>query len=48
MAELRFKGSVWCNLDIALDNLNRLYGTALEGLGITAVEAYILRARMVK
>lgn len=44
MAELRFGGSVWCNVDIALRNLDRLYQTAFEALEIDVPGAYILRA----
>jgi DNA-binding MarR family transcriptional regulator len=44
MADLRFGGSAWCNLDIALRNLDRLYETAFEELGVLPIEAYVLRA----
>jgi DNA-binding MarR family transcriptional regulator len=42
--ELRFKGSLWCNLDIALRNLDQIYGQVVEPLGLTVIEWYILRA----
>lgn len=41
---LRFNGSVWCNLDIALRNLDQLFGRAIQPLGLTIIEWYILRA----
>jgi DNA-binding MarR family transcriptional regulator len=42
--ELRFNGSLWCNLDIALRNLDQIYGQAVEPMGLTVIEWYILRA----
>lgn len=42
--QLRFGGSVWCNLDIALRNLDQLFGRAVQPLGLTIIEWYILRA----
>lgn len=42
--ELRFNGSLWCNLDIALRNLDQIYGQVVEPLGLTVIEWYILRA----
>jgi len=42
--QLRFNGSVWCNLDIALRNLDQLFGRAVQPLGLTIIEWYILRA----
>lgn len=42
--QLRFQGSVWCNLDIALRNLDQLFGRAVKPLGLTIIEWYILRA----
>jgi MarR family transcriptional regulator, organic hydroperoxide resistance regulator len=42
--QLRFNGSVWCNLDIALRNLDQLFGRAAQPLGLTIIEWYILRA----
>jgi DNA-binding MarR family transcriptional regulator len=43
-AQLRFNGSVWCNLDIALRNLDQLFNRAIQPLGLTIIEWYILRA----
>jgi DNA-binding MarR family transcriptional regulator len=42
--QLRFNGSLWCNLDIALRNLDQIYGQVVEPLGLTVIEWYILRA----
>jgi DNA-binding MarR family transcriptional regulator len=41
---LRFNGSLWCNLDIALRNLDQIFGQEVEPLGLTVIEWYILRA----
>jgi DNA-binding MarR family transcriptional regulator len=41
---LRFGGSLWCNLDIALRNLDQIYGQVVEPLKLTVIEWYILRA----
>ena len=41
---LRFNGSLWCNLDIALRNLDQVYGQVVQPLGLTVIEWYILRA----
>jgi DNA-binding MarR family transcriptional regulator len=41
---LRFSGSIWCNLDIALRNLDQVYGQIIEPLGLTVIEWYILRS----
>lgn len=41
---LRFNGSVWCNLDIALRNLDQVFGRVVQPLGLTIIEWYILRA----
>jgi DNA-binding MarR family transcriptional regulator len=41
---LRFNGSVWCNLDIALRNLDQMFGRLIQPLGLTVIEWYILRA----
>jgi DNA-binding MarR family transcriptional regulator len=35
---------VWCNLDIALRNLDQLFNRAIQPLGLTIIEWYILRA----
>ena len=42
--QLRFHGSVWCNLDIALRNLDQLFGRVTKPLGLTIIEWYILRS----
>jgi DNA-binding MarR family transcriptional regulator len=42
--QLRFNGSLWCNIDIALRNLDQIYGQVVEPLGLTVIEWYILRA----
>ncbi|MBI5666695.1 MAG: MarR family transcriptional regulator [Chloroflexi bacterium] len=41
---LRFNGSLWCNLDIALRNIDQIYSQSIEPLGLTVIEWYILRA----
>lgn len=41
---LRFDGSVWCNLDIALRNIDQMFRRAVRPLGLTVIEWYILRA----
>lgn len=41
--QLRFNGSVWCNLDIALRNLDQLFNRVIQPLGLTIIEWYILR-----
>ncbi|MBA3867692.1 MAG: hypothetical protein H0X30_00910 [Anaerolineae bacterium] len=43
MADLRFGGSVWCNIDVALRNLCVIYSQEIESLGLTVIEWYILR-----
>lgn len=42
--QLRFHGSVWCNVDIALRNLDQLFGRAVKPLGLTIIEWYIMRS----
>ena len=46
MTTLRFDGSVWCNLDIALRNLDQVFRTVLRPLPykLSVIEWYILRA----
>lgn len=44
MAKLRFNGSAWCNLDIALRNIDQIFRSAARPLGLTVIEWYILRA----
>lgn len=41
---LRFNGSVWCNMDIALRNLDQYFRRLLRPHGLTVIEWYILRA----
>lgn len=41
---LRFKGSIWCNLDIASRHVDRIFRHQLQDTGLTVIEWYILRA----
>lgn len=41
---LRFNGSMWCNLDIALRNVDQIYRRSVRPLGLTVIEWYVLRA----
>ena len=41
---LRFGGSAWCNLDIALRNMDQVFRRAARPLGLSVIEWYILRA----
>lgn len=41
---LRFDGSIWCNLDIALRNLDQIYAGVVGSLNLNVIEWYILRA----
>jgi len=43
MADLRFGGSIWCNLDIALRNVDEIYKHELKELNLAVIEWYILR-----
>ena len=43
MADLRFNGSVWCNLDIALRKVDEIYKEEVQTLDLTVVEWHILR-----
>lgn len=43
-ATLRFDGSIWCNLDIALRNVDQLFRQYIQPTGLTVIEWYILRA----
>jgi DNA-binding MarR family transcriptional regulator len=43
-SSLRFEGSVWCNLDIALRNADQLFRRVVRSLRLTVIEWYILRA----
>lgn len=45
---LRFEGSLWCNLDITVRNLDLVYRRSIRPYGITVIEWYILRALYVK
>src|SRR5574341_1580420 len=44
MDALRFGGSLWCNVDIALRNLDQVYGRGIGDLEVSVTEWYILRA----
>ncbi len=44
MTSLRFQGSVWCNLDIALRNVDQMFSRAVQSLELSVIEWYILRA----
>lgn len=44
MTTLRFEGSVWCNLDIALRNIDQIFRNHVQDLGLSVIEWYILRA----
>lgn len=44
VSTLRFNGSIWCNLDIALRNMDQVFGRIVQPLGLTIIEWYILRA----
>lgn len=41
---LRFDGSIWCNLDIALRNVDQIFRQYIHPTGLTVIEWYILRA----
>jgi DNA-binding MarR family transcriptional regulator len=43
---LRFDGSIWCNLDIALRNMDQVFRQAVRPLGLTVIEWYVMRALM--
>ncbi len=43
MAELRFGGSVWCNLDIALRSVDEIYKQETQEIGLAVIEWYLLR-----
>ena len=40
---MRFDGSTWCNLDIALRNVDYIFRQAAGPLGLTPLEWYVLR-----
>src|SRR6185436_2315133 len=44
MADLYFDGSVWCNIDIALRQIDFLYKKDTHALGLSVIEWYVLRA----
>ncbi|MCU0496621.1 MAG: MarR family transcriptional regulator [Anaerolineae bacterium] len=41
---LRFNGSIWCNLDIALRNVDQIFRHSMQATGLSVIEMYILRA----
>ena len=43
MTGMRFDGSVWCNIDVTLRNLDAIYTQQIESMGLTVVEWYIMR-----
>ena len=43
MTDLRFGGSVWCNLDAALRAVDEIYKQETKALGLSVIEWYILR-----
>jgi DNA-binding MarR family transcriptional regulator len=43
MTDLRFGGSVWCNLDIALRKVDEIYKNEIKELNLAVIEWYILR-----
>ncbi len=43
-SNLRFDGSVWCNLQIAFRQVDKLFTDELQDTGLAVVELYILRA----
>ncbi|MFQ3646779.1 MAG: MarR family transcriptional regulator [Anaerolineae bacterium] len=44
MPMLRFDGSLWCNMDIALRNLDQVISREVRSYGLSIIELYILRA----
>ena len=44
VSNLRFNGSVWCNLDVALRNVDQIFRRIIRPMGLTVIEWYILRA----
>ncbi len=44
ISSLRFGGSVWCNLDIALRNVDQLFTRAAQDNNLSVIEWYVLRA----
>lgn len=43
MTGMRFDGSVWCNIDVTLRNLDAIYTQQIESMGLTVVEWYIMQ-----
>jgi DNA-binding MarR family transcriptional regulator len=43
-ANLRFDGSLWCNLDIALRNVDQIFRQTMPAAELSVIEIYILRA----
>lgn len=43
-SEMLFNGSVWCNLDVALRNIDYVFRQAIRPEDVTVIEWYILRA----
>jgi MarR family transcriptional regulator, organic hydroperoxide resistance regulator len=43
MVDLRFGGSVWCNIDIALRHIEAVYQQETRVLGLSVIEWYVLR-----
>ncbi len=41
---LRFNGSLWINVEVALRRVDQVYGQAVAPLGLTVIEWYVLRA----
>ncbi len=41
---LRFDGSVWCNLDVALRSVDQLFRQTIRPAELSVIEWYILRA----
>lgn len=44
ISNLRFNGSLWCNLDIALRAVDQVFRQRLRPMGLSVIEWYILRA----
>jgi MarR family transcriptional regulator, organic hydroperoxide resistance regulator len=43
-SQLRFNGSIWVNLDIAIRRLDQVIGRVIAPMHLTIIEWYILRA----
>lgn len=41
---LRFNGSLWCNLDVALRNMDQVFRQSMYSLGLSVIEMHVLRA----